>query len=167
MRMKRHDIPASESRLFPPPEHLTMPDQDRRSFLKWAVHGLNGLFAAVLGIPAIAYLIDARNCPPRSTGVRPVEGIKLSELKQNEPKQGVIRDIRTDAWTLHPNDVVGRVWVVKHGSGENDLHVWTTVCPHLGCSINANPDPTTGFTCPCHGAELSPDGSRVERPNFK
>src|SRR5207249_12259763 len=90
----------------------------------------------------------------------------LSELKQNEPKQGVIRDIRTDAWTLHPNDVVGRVWVVKHGSGENDLHVWTTVCPHLGCSINANPDPTTGFTCPCHGAQFNADGSRVERANF-
>src|SRR5262249_11929549 len=113
-----------------------MADQQRRSFLKWCVHGMGALVGAIIGIPAIAYLIDARHRPARVTGMRKVEGIKISELTRGEPKQGVIRHVRQDAWTYHPNDVIGRVWVVKYGKGERDLRVFTTICPHLGCSIN-------------------------------
>src|SRR5262245_54934204 len=141
-----------------------MAEENRRSFLKWAIHGMGALFAAILGIPAIAYLIDARNRPPRQSGFRPVDGIKLTELEIGVPRQGVIRDVRRDAWTLHPNDVIGRVWVIKDGAAPDALHVFTTICPHLGCSINANADSRSGFTCPCHGAEFTLAGAAVERP---
>src|SRR5262249_38862446 len=110
-----------------------MANEERRSFLRWAIHGLGAIFAVGLGLPALAYLSDARNRPAPNRGFRPVQGIKLNELVIDEPRQGVIRDIRTDAWTLHPNDVVGRVWVVKSGQAANDLKVFTTICPHLGC----------------------------------
>ncbi len=136
---------------------------DRRSFLKWAIHGLGALFTAILGIPAILYLIDARNRPGQNRGFRLVDGIKISELPSGQPRQGVIRDIRTDAWTLHPNDVVGRVWVLK-GDGDDDLKVWTTICPHLGCSINW--DAGGFFACPCHGAEFTPGGECVNRAGY-
>src|SRR5207245_8617280 len=36
---------------------------DRRAFLRRATHGLAVLFAALLGIPALAYLLDPRNRP--------------------------------------------------------------------------------------------------------
>ena len=134
-----------------------MANEERRSFLRWAIHGLGTIFAIVLGVPAVAYLIDARNRPAPNRGFRPVQGIKLNELVDDIPRQGVIRDVRIDAWTLHPNDVVGRVWVVKKG---NDLRVFTTICPHLGCSINADPgNPCPGFTCPCHGGKFNLNGS--------
>jgi Rieske Fe-S protein len=92
-----------------------------------------------------------------------VDGLKLTELEINVPRQGVIRDVRRDAWTLHPNDVIGRVWVIKHGQARDALRVFTTICPHLGCSINANADPRTGFTCPCHAAEFTLAGAVVQR----
>jgi menaquinol-cytochrome c reductase iron-sulfur subunit len=139
--------------------------QPRRSFLKWAIHGMGALFAAILGIPALLYLVDARNRPPRKTGMRPVDGIRLSDVKEGQPQQGVIRDVRTDAWTLHPNDVIGRVWVIRQGPGDK-LLVFTTICPHLGCAINCNSNPTTGFTCPCHNAEYMADGAKVERSGY-
>src|SRR6266849_6662574 len=101
---------------------------ERRSFLRWAIYGLSALFSAVLGIPALFCLIDARNRPAARRGFRVVQGVKLTDLNDGKPRQGVIRDIRHDAWTLHPNDVIGRVWVVKRG---NDLKAYTTICPHL------------------------------------
>jgi Rieske Fe-S protein len=44
--------------------------------------------------------------------------------------------------------------------------VFTTICPHLGCSINCNSDPRTGFTCPCHDARYGLDGAKVEQANY-
>lgn len=144
-----------------------MAEPERRSFLRWAVHGMGALVGALLGIPAVAYLIDARNRPPRSAGFRPVQGVRLSELKEREPpRQGTIYDVRRDAWTLHPNDVVGRVWVEKTGPRPQDLRVFTTICPHLGCSINLNAD-GAGFTCPCHNAQFTLAGERVEQAGYQ
>jgi menaquinol-cytochrome c reductase iron-sulfur subunit len=132
-----------------------MADEERRSFLKWCIHGMSALFGVVLGIPAVAYVIDARNRAARPQGMRKVEGIKVSDLEPGRPRQGVIRNVRQDAWTHHPNDVIGRVWVVRPQNGE--LQVFTTICPHLGCSINAV---ANGFACPCHQATFDLSGER-------
>lgn len=141
-----------------------MAEENRRSFLRWAVHGLGAIFAVLLGFPAIMYLIDPRNRKPRERDFRVVDGINLGELVAPTVRQGVIRDVRRDAWTLHPNDVIGRVWVYKYGPGERDLHVFTTVCPHLGCSINLTTAGAlpTGFLCPCHNGQFNLDGSKIE-----
>jgi Rieske Fe-S protein len=138
--------------------------EERRSFLRWAIYGLSALFSAVLGIPAVLYGIDARNRPAPQRGYRKVEGVNLDDLRAqppNRPVQGVIRDIRRDAWTLS-EDIVGRVWVMK--TPANDFQVFTTICPHLGCSINLDPPPAAngqppGYTCPCHGGKFHIDGS--------
>ena len=116
-----------------------MLDPKRRSFLKWSTHALGTVVAAILGVPAIAYLIDARNRAAPASDFRAVHGIRVSDVKEiNRPMQGVIRDVRQDAWTLHPNDVIGRVWIVrtKPGSDAASFQVFTTECPHLGCAIN-------------------------------
>jgi Rieske Fe-S protein len=132
---------------------------ERRTFLRWAVHGLGAVFGAVLGLPAVVYLIDPRNRPTRERGLRPVA--RLSELKVDEPKEVVIRETRQDAWTLHPNDVVGRIWLVRREDDAQDrpnVEVFTTTCPHLGCSVNY-----TGrdFLCPCHGAHYTRGGEAI------
>ena len=138
---------------------------NRRSLLKWATHGLGVLFAAALGVPAIAYLIDPRKRPAPQNDFRRVA--RLSELKEAVPYQVVIHDIRRDAWTLHPNDVIGRVWVVKLGEGDAaaDYRVFTTVCPHLGCSVNFV-EKGKLFICPCHGGTFELTGQRLEKPGF-
>jgi Rieske Fe-S protein len=126
----------------------------RRTFLEWSINGLGALFAAVLGLPAVAYLIDARNRPARQTGMRTVA--KLSDLPVGVPKEFVIRESRRDAWNLHPDDVVGRVLLVRKSDTEVDA--FTTICPHLGCSV-ARTD--TGFLCPCHGGQFDTSGTRA------
>lgn len=142
---------------------------DRRSVLRWAIHGLGAVFATVLGVPVAAYVIDPLNRPSPEKNFRSVDGIRLSELEVGVPRQGVIRNIRWDAWTVHPNDVVGRIWVIRNAGNDpsKTLNVFTTVCPHLGCSINrTEPQPEAetkefSFTCPCHNARFHLDGSLI------
>ena len=134
---------------------------ERRSFLKWAIHGLGVLFAALLGVPAVAYLIDARNRPAQPGQFKTVA--RLSDLTEGVPHQAVIQEARFDAWTLHPNDVIGRVWLIRRD--KDTVEAYTTICPHLGCSVNFE-DKSKLFICPCHGGTFDIQGQRVERPGF-
>lgn len=138
---------------------------DRRTFLDWAIHGLGAIFAVILGIPVVGYLTDPRNRVKGADDFRPVSGVRIDELEVNRPVQGTIRNVRRDAWTLYPDDVIGRVWVnrTKAGDGKDSFQVFSTVCPHLGCSINCNADQNAdrGFTCPCHNGRFDLDGSRL------
>lgn len=146
-----------------------MVDSDRRSFLKWCTHGLSAIFAAILGIPAVAYLVDARNRKAPESTFRPVQGVKASDVTEvGRPVQGVIRAVRHDAWTLHPHDVVGRVWLVRlaPGASADSFRAYTTECPHLGCSINLVANGAPFFKCPCHEAEFTCNGARIEREGY-
>jgi Rieske Fe-S protein len=141
---------------------------ERRTFLRWAVHGLGAVFGAVLGFPAVVYLIDPRNRPAPPRDFRPVGQFKELQLRVNEPREVVIRETRRDAWTLHPNEVVGRVWLVLRGEEEHEgqrrpkIDAFTTTCPHLGCSINFT---GTDFLCPCHGAHFRLSGQAIREEN--
>lgn len=121
------------------------PSPQRRRFLQVCTHGLGALWGALIAIPFVAYLIDARNRAARDRDFKTVA--RFSELKLDVPQQAVIRDIRRDAWTLHPNDVIGRVWLIRRDGDK--VEAYTTICPHLGCSINYE-DTSKQFICPCH-----------------
>jgi menaquinol-cytochrome c reductase iron-sulfur subunit len=149
---------------------------DRRSFLAFAVCGLGAIFSAVIGVPIICYALDPRHRKGPASSLKLVEGIKLDELTVRAPTQGVIRDTRVDGWTLYPDDVIGRVWVVQMGPRPQNianltpaqkdayLKVYTTICPHLGCSVNFDAA-ATGFACPCHNATFKLDGDRAAAGN--
>ncbi len=131
---------------------------ERRTFLRWAVHGLGAVVGAVIGVPAVFYVIDPRNRPAPERAYLPIA--KLSELREGEPKEVVIRATRRDAWTLYPDEVVGRVWLVRRGNdaaGRPQLDVFTATCPHLGCSVNSTGN---GFLCPCHGGRFNASGQK-------
>jgi menaquinol-cytochrome c reductase iron-sulfur subunit len=126
----------------------------RRSFLEWAIKGMSAIVAAIVGVPALAYLTDSRNRPARQTGLRTVA--KLSDLQVGVPREIVIRETSRDAWNLHPDEIVGRVWLVRKGN--DDVEAFTNICPHLGCSVARSDG---GFLCPCHGGQFNIDGQRI------
>jgi Rieske Fe-S protein len=135
---------------------------DRRSLLKWLTHGLGAAFGATLGVPAILYLIDPRNRPAPPTNFRTVA--KLSQLQIGVPFPAIIRTARRDAWTLHPNDVIGRVWLIRRDG--NKVDAYTTICPHLGCSVNfiAGEGGKPGlFQCPCHNGTFDMQCKKTDK----
>ena len=159
-------------------------ENDRRSFLGWATCGLGAIFTAIIGVPIVCFAIDPRHRKGPQSKLKLVEGIKLGDLAMNDPRQGVIRDIRVDGWTLYPNDVIGRVWVVRVGEPpprdtvekvkafnassaavkETHVLVFTTICPHLGCSVNSVGG-AAGVACPCHAATFELNGKRATAAN--
>ncbi len=135
---------------------------ERRTFLKRVTGALGALFGLLLGVPGVAYLIDPRNRRAAERGFRRVA--RLSELPEPTedgvpvPHQVVIRATRRDAWTLHAEEVIGRVWLVR--DAENGVTAFTTICPHLGCSVNFDAAEHR-FKCPCHNGTFEVTGERV------
>lgn len=144
-----HDLHAA-----PPP-----PPPERRSFLKWLTGALGAIFGVVIGAPAIAYLIDPRHRAAAGSDFKTVA--RLSDLKKDVPQQAVILDVRRDAWTFHPSDVVGRVWLVRRDGDK--VQAYSTVCPHLGCGINYEAK-NKQFLCPCHGGTWDLECQVVQVP---
>lgn len=136
---------------------------ERRTFLTWATHGLAALFGAAVSIPAIAYLIDARNRKEAAGAFKQVA--RLSELGVEEPKQVVMSDVRLDAWTVHPNEVLGQVWLVKRD--DKTVDVFSSVCPHLGCSISNYNKDKQRFVCPCHNGTFKLSGELVSAADLE
>lgn len=129
--------------------------------LKFWTVALGGVVTALLGVPGVAYIIDPRrrSAPPR--GFRRVA--RLSELPKPRdgrpvPVQVVISDARRDAWTVHPEEVVGRVWLLRQA--DDSVVAFSSICPHLGCSINFDA-PAGRFICPCHGGVFELTGAKT------
>lgn len=51
------------------------------------------------------------------------------------------------------------IWIVKHS--RKNLVVYSAICPHQGCTINAADD---GFICPCHGSAWDRRGEKLGGP---
>jgi Rieske Fe-S protein len=132
----------------------------RRSFVIATIVGIKGLITALLGLPAAIYFfLDPRNRPAGSGDFKRVAN--LADLPDGVPAQAIVRDVRSDAWTLYPNDVVGRVWLIK--DAPDRVRAYTTICPHLGCSINYS-GASSQFVCPCHKGTWDLAGAKVSGP---
>jgi len=66
---------------------------------------------------------------------------------------------RPDGWQL--SKASQSVYVVA-GPG-NRPRVLSSVCPHLGCTVQWRPEQDR-FICPCHGGTYTPDGARISGP---
>jgi Rieske Fe-S protein len=133
-----------------------MADHDRRSFLAWATAGLGAVLGTVLGVPAAAYLLGGKREEKNADTSGGFKTVALfSELRPGVPHLVVIRNQRRDAWTLHPNDVLGRAFLIRRGDTVEALDV---TCPHLGCSINYV---GAEFLCPCHQGRFDLEGDRI------
>jgi len=135
----------------------------RRKLLEWMARGIGVACALIVGVPAVRYLIDPlRRRPATERGFKRVA--RLDSLPVGVPREIAVRDTRRDAWTLYPEETIGRVWVLRRDAPEDpaqtQFHVFTTVCPHLGCAIQLD---TSGkkFICPCHKAGFQLTGERT------
>jgi Rieske Fe-S protein len=160
-------------------------EPERRTFLSVLTFGIGAIFSGILGFPVACYIIDPRHrkAPPRDFKL--VDEFRFNEVPHNDPVQGVVRDTRVDGWTLYPNDVIGRVWIVRFAAERVNIatreeaeafngnqarkdaymKVFTTICPHLGCSVNKAAVAANGFACPCHSATFNLDGARANDQN--
>jgi menaquinol-cytochrome c reductase iron-sulfur subunit len=138
-----------------PPRNPAVGDDSRRDFLKTVGVGGIGLgLAAVAGAPAVAFV----GYPLTHTTVTGASGLiqvgKASRFKAGPPvKVDVFADKR-DAWNRVVKVKVGSAWILRDGE---KLHAYSSVCPHLGCAVDYEPEGPR-FGCPCHHSAFSLDG---------
>ncbi|MDP3276122.1 MAG: Rieske 2Fe-2S domain-containing protein [Deltaproteobacteria bacterium] len=85
---------------------------------------------------------------------------RLDALEQGRPlKVAVIGNVE-DAWIRTEEQRIGNVWLLR--DGPRAVRAFSTVCPHLGCSIDADDH---GFICKCHDSHFTSAGARVDGPS--
>ena len=129
----------------------------RRDFIKVATASVGGFIGAVLGIPAILYLVD----PALKAGGRdawvplgPVENFEIG-------KPSLVTFVRTkvNGWEKTSNSY--GVFVVRRS--ETEVLVLSNRCTHLSCRVNWNEEKQE-YICPCHDAAFSVDGEVLAGP---
>ena len=117
--------------------------------------------AAVVGIPAIRYLVDPLwRTRKTSTFVRITP---LSALAPGRPVRVVVLAERLDAYTQHPLRPIGAVWLILGEDPVPKVRCLQVICPHLGCAIDYAAD-REAFVCPCHASEFDRWGRSVFGP---
>jgi len=137
---------------------------NRRRLLEWLCRAITVAWAGVLAVPGVRYVIDPLH-RRRGEGAVARRVARLEDLVPEVPKLLPVTGSRRDAWTLYPEETIGRVWLIRRtGEGiapeEAVVEAFTSVCPHLGCLVERD-DARDGFHCPCHKAVFDASGEAV------
>lgn len=145
----------------------TRSDGQRRGFVlglaSIAIGGLVGLVAPLAGlVPFLDPLFRKKKAPSAFEGAsgsgKPgyYRICSLDALSVGGPPQRfpVIAD-QFDAWNFTPAQPIGAVYVQR--TGERDILVFNTTCPHAGCSVACD---GAGFLCPCHNSSFELNGKK-------
>ena len=141
-----------------PPSEGT--DDSRRGALKVLCIAGGAAFGCALAAPA-AFFVTApvASLDGSKGGGTWVKTVRLASLPEGAPKKVAIVADQHDAWTIAKDVDLGAAWLVREG---DSVKAWSVVCPHLGCSVNAEPDGS--FGCPCHTSAFDKNGKKVSGP---
>ena len=129
----------------------------RRDFITLATAAVGTFIGAVVGLPAIAYLID----PALKTGSTDA-WIPLGKFESYEIGKSVLSTFtrsKVNGWEKSVNSY--GVFVLR--KSETEVIVFSNVCTHLSCRVNWNADKQQ-YICPCHDGRFGIDGKVVSGP---
>jgi Rieske Fe-S protein len=129
----------------------------RRSFVTGVVGFLGSIIAAVIGIPAIGYLIS-----PGLKVESADEWVPLGlfeDIPIGEPKLFSFTRTKRVGWETTASSY--GIYVIRHEDDSVDL--LSNVCTHLSCRVAWNSD-VQEFDCPCHDAAFAIDGTVISGP---
>lgn len=132
---------------------------DRRDFVKVVIGVTGTIMGAVIGLPAISYLIS----PARQGGASEA-WIPLGPLENypvGTPTQFNFTRTKINGWEKTVNSY--GVYVVRFTENEADLRVFSNMCTHLSCRVTWEEDPQQ-YICPCHDAHFAMDGAVISGP---
>jgi Rieske Fe-S protein len=136
-----------------------MSEVNRRDFIKGATVIIGGMITAVIGIPAIAYLIDPALKESAKEGWVPIG--KLEDMPVGSPTPFSFTIVQVNGWERTSTSHGG--YVLRKSEDPNDLLILNSRCTHLGCTVNwDNADKV--YLCPCHDAKFNEQGLVLAGP---
>ena len=131
---------------------------NRRSFVTGVVSILGGIIAAIIGLPAIGYLLSPSL---RTQGSRD-EWVPLGsvdDLELNVPRLFSFTRTQQIGWERSAQSF--GIYVVRKRDGSID--VFSNVCTHLSCRVTWKEDEKY-YLCPCHDGHFALDGAILSGP---
>ncbi|HZZ70709.1 MAG TPA: Rieske 2Fe-2S domain-containing protein [Pirellulales bacterium] len=137
---------------------------NRRIALKWFTRILGLACALVVAVPGASFVIaTVRRTKGDGPLVRRVA--RLQDLVPGRPFEAPILASWRDAWIVHPEQPIGRVWLVRRTDehtppANSQVEVYSAVCPHMGCIVGWVPADKR-FFCPCHKGAFNLSGEPI------
>lgn len=140
------------------PGHLAAEEQpvsnDRRSLLGILTGliglGITSLLGVTLGRFSVVPALAAANVSDW------VDVVRLDAIPEGKPKKQTVLVAQNVGWGRFTCEQA--VWLIKKG---DQVTVFSSVCPHLGCSVNES---ANGFGCVCHNSAWTRDGETAGGP---
>ncbi|MBO0719528.1 MAG: Rieske 2Fe-2S domain-containing protein [Blastocatellia bacterium] len=126
----------------------------RRSFLGVLIGFITSGIAVPLGLAVGRFTIGPALSDSNAeqwVGAGPLTGIP-----EGRPVKRIVTISQEVGWGSFTEP--GSVWVIRNSEA---ITVFSAVCPHLGCSINAS---AKGFICPCHQSSWNSAGVKTGGP---
>jgi menaquinol-cytochrome c reductase iron-sulfur subunit len=132
---------------------------NRRDFIKAVAAAVGGLITAVVGLPAIAYLLD----PAFRTGGKDawIQIGALDKITVGEPYPFSFTRVHVNGWERTANNYGG--FILRRSEAPTDLLILSSRCTHLSCRVNWN-EQAQVYLCPCHDGKFSIDGQVLGGP---
>jgi Rieske Fe-S protein len=132
---------------------------NRRDFILAMTGIVGGLIGAVIGIPAIGYLIAPALREDKAG--KPVPIGKLEDIPVGQFHQFSFTITRVNGWERTASSYGG--YLLRRSESPDDILVLSSRCTHLSCTVKWHPEEHV-FICPCHDAKFGPDGEVLAGP---
>jgi menaquinol-cytochrome c reductase iron-sulfur subunit len=123
---------------------------NRRDFVKVVVGFLGTVMGAIIGLPAIGYLISPATKVSKSDAWIPLGS--LEDYPTGVPTPFSFTRSKINGWEKTVNSY--GVYVLK--TGETEATVFSNMCTHLSCRVTWH-EGDQEYVCPCHDGRF--DGS--------
>ena len=139
------------------PEKVSGEGLDRRSFVTGVVGLMGGIIAAVIGLPAVGYLLA-----PALKNTASDEWVPLGPLASvpiDQPTLFSFTRVKQVGWER--NAASYGVYVIRGSDGS--LSILSNICTHLSCRVSWK-DENRDYVCPCHDGHFGKDGAVLSGP---
>jgi menaquinol-cytochrome c reductase iron-sulfur subunit len=133
----------------------------RRNFFRSAAAGLGSFLTIMIGYPLIDSLVSNSKAVAKRAynKLGPLGNIHNSFKPVLQPAKMSFSKTDQDAFVTTKESV--QVWIIKKSN--DDVKVFSPVCPHLGCRYDWDEEKKF-FVCPCHNSVFTIEGEVVSGP---
>ena len=135
------------------------PHMSRNNFVKAVIGVLGTIMGAVVGLPAIGYLISPAIKKQESEALIPMG--PLEQYPVGVPTLFTFTRTKVNGWERTVNSY--GVFVLRKSEAESDVKVLSNVCTHLSCRVNWD-EAIQNYVCPCHAAFFDIEGEVISGP---
>ena len=130
----------------------------RREFVALATAAVGTLIGAVVGLPALAYLLEPalKGAAAKDTWI-PLG--KLDSFPVGTPTLATFTRSKVNGWEKSTTSY----GVFVYRKSDTDLAVFSNVCTHLSCHVNWD-EGRKDYVCPCHDGHFDINGKVTAGP---